>query len=176
MPMAPTRSTRCSPTPSFDARRGRMNWYHLYLGFDGRIGRKAWWIGFLVLTAVELIGVYLFNPGTFEGPSAPSTLPELLWSLLLMVPGAALVVKRFNDRGFPWWWGYVFIGLNVLYNIAEFAGYFSDTADMTPAEQIAFWPFALVTLIVLVDNGFRRGTPGPNRYGPDPRAGDGRTA
>ena len=41
---------------------------------------------------------------------------------------------------------------------------------------VAFWLSAAVLLFAFVDNGFIRGTAGPNRYGPDPLAGAQQTA
>jgi uncharacterized membrane protein YhaH (DUF805 family) len=36
--------------------------------------------------------------------------------------------------------------------------------------MILFWLLSIAGLFVFVENGFMRGTDGPNRYGPDPLA------
>ena len=36
---------------------------------------------------------------------------------------------------------------------------------------VAFWVSLAAIVAAFVDNGFMRGTRGPNRYGPDPLAG-----
>ena len=61
-------------------------------------------------------------------------------NLLLIWPALAVSVKRWHDRDKSGWW--------VLLNLLPVIG----------------WLWALV------DNGFLRGTDGPNRYGPDPLA------
>ena len=63
---------------------------------------------------------------------------EMLVNLLLLWPGVAVSVKRWHDRDKSGWW--------VLINLLPVIG----------------WVWALV------DNGFLRGTPGPNRFGADP--------
>jgi uncharacterized membrane protein YhaH (DUF805 family) len=63
---------------------------------------------------------------------------DLLVNLLLVWPALAVSVKRWHDRDKSGWW--------VLLNLLPVIG----------------WLWALV------DNGFLRGTDGPNRYGDDP--------
>ena len=65
---------------------------------------------------------------------------ERIVNLLLTWPALAVSVKRWHDRDKSGWW--------VLLNLVPVIG----------------WIWALI------DNGFRRGTPGPNRFGEDPLA------
>jgi uncharacterized membrane protein YhaH (DUF805 family) len=65
---------------------------------------------------------------------------DLLVNLLLVWPALAVSVKRWHDRDKSGWW--------VLLNLLPVVGW----------------------LWVLIDNGFLRGTPGPNRFGEDPLA------
>lgn len=65
---------------------------------------------------------------------------ERLVNLLLVWPAVAISVKRWHDRNRAGWW--------VLINLLPVVG----------------WLWALI------DNGFIRGTAGPNRYGDDPLA------
>ena len=65
---------------------------------------------------------------------------DIVVNLLLVWPALAVSVKRWHDRDKSGWW--------VLLNLVPVIG----------------WLWALV------DNGFLRGTDGPNRYGPDPLA------
>jgi uncharacterized membrane protein YhaH (DUF805 family) len=52
------------------------------------------------------------------------------------------------------------------------APYFGiDLSPQSPGVQmILFWLLSVAGLFVFVENGFMRGTDGPNRYGPDPLA------
>lgn len=141
----------------------------LLLSFKGRIGRKAWWLGFIIVNAASLVGGAFLDP-TFmtEDAPAPPNLALTLWLLAWIIPGTAIVVKRLNDRDYAPWLGYAFGALAVLFTIAEAWGYFLDPERLTLAEHFVLWPFMVFALAVIGDNGFRRGTPGQNRYGPDP--------
>jgi uncharacterized membrane protein YhaH (DUF805 family) len=63
---------------------------------------------------------------------------ELLVNLLLLWPAIAISAKRWHDRDKSAWW--------VLVALVPVVGW----------------------LWMLLDNGFRRGTPGPNRFGAAP--------
>ncbi len=63
---------------------------------------------------------------------------DLIVNLLLVWPALAVSVKRWHDRDKSGWW--------VLLNLVPVIGW--------------LWAW--------VDNGFLRGTPGPNRFGEDP--------
>ena len=64
----------------------------------------------------------------------------MIVNALMFWPGLAISVKRWHDRDKSGWW--------VLINLVPFIG----------------WLWALI------ENGFLRGTAGPNRYGADPLA------
>ena len=53
---------------------------------------------------------------------------------------------------------------------ASYFGYLVDLAQFTLIEHIVFWGTLPLSLFALVDNGFLPGTPGSNRYGPEPSA------
>jgi uncharacterized membrane protein YhaH (DUF805 family) len=80
----------------------------------------------------------------------------LLWISL------ALGAKRLHDRDKSAWWLLLFYVLpGALGNIGPYAG----------GPDIVFTVASLaVSLWALVELGFLRGTPGTNRYGPDPLA------
>jgi uncharacterized membrane protein YhaH (DUF805 family) len=44
----------------------------------------------------------------------------------------------------------------------------ADTANPTPLMLAILIPYLVFGLALTIDLGFRRGTVGPNRYGPDP--------
>ncbi|MCU0968728.1 MAG: DUF805 domain-containing protein [Rubrivivax sp.] len=69
---------------------------------------------------------------------------EALVNVLLLWPAIAVSVKRWHDRDRSGWW--------VLVVLIPVIGW----------------------LWVLIDNGFLRGTAGPNRFGPDPLASSAR--
>ena len=85
-----------------------MNWYlHVlknYATFSGRARRKEYWMFFLisalisiVLTLLDiLLGTYSveYEAGLFSG----------LYSLLILIPSIAVVVRRLHDSDRSGWW------------------------------------------------------------------------
>ncbi len=144
--------------------------FNLLTTFHGRISRRQWWIGFVITLAGSLFGTLLFNPELFTADELPPpSWPDTIWQLAWLVPGTAITVKRFNDRDWPWWLGYAFAALAAFVYITPHAGLLIDpSADWLGA--IVFWFFLAAMVAAFVDNGFLRGTRGPNRYGPDPLA------
>lgn len=139
--------------------------------FHGRIGRQQWWVGFVITLVASIAGMLLLNPDRFtaEGRSPALSWPDTLWQLALLLPGTAITVKRFNDRNWPWWLGYALAAFSAVVYLAPHFGFDIDP-EAGRAGSGLFWIFFALLLATFVDNGFLRGTPGPNRYGPDPLA------
>ena len=128
----------------------------MFTNLDGRINRQKWWLGLVVLVIAEWIIMFVITMlfGTAAPPdpsmggySASFNLGPMgaIILLIVMVPfiwaSICLSGKRWHDRGKSAWW--ILIGL-----IPIIGG---------------IW--------TLVENGFLKGTDGPNQYGPDPLAG-----
>jgi uncharacterized membrane protein YhaH (DUF805 family) len=144
--------------------------FSLLFRFTGRINRAKWWLGIVILGIANIAGGLLINPDFFLADEPPPTsLPDTLWQVALLIPMSAVTVKRFNDTDRPAWLGYLFAPLGaVLYlgpHLKEWAGPI-DAAKLLPVLPALFVYF----VFALIDNGFIRGTDGPNRYGPDPLA------
>ena len=86
------------------------------------------------------LAVGLVGLALLEIARLDTELNEGLLNLLLAWPSIAVSVKRWHDRNRSGWW--------VLIALVPVVG--------------AVW--------MLIDNGFLKGTPGPNRFGPDPLA------
>ncbi len=80
----------------------------------------------------------------------------------------AITVKRFNDRDWPNWFGYALGVLGLALILAEQAGFLVDPDAASAADWVIFFVAAVILCAAFIDNGFLRGTPGPNRYGPNP--------
>ena len=84
------------------------------------------------------MGVTFVTSILFGSQSAVTTFVQAVVALVLLIPSLAVAVKRYHDRNKPGWW--------IL---------------------IVFIP--IIGLVwYIVELGFLPGTPGPNRYGPDP--------
>jgi uncharacterized membrane protein YhaH (DUF805 family) len=130
----------------------------LFTSLEGRIPRKTFWLGFIVLVIVtwilELILFAIFGVsmmGNMDPNATPEAaaaaaqeamskmaLPLIILFLLLLWPSICLYAKRWHDRDKSGWWS--LIGL-----IPIIGG-----------------------LWMLIELGFLRGTDGPNRFGSDP--------
>lgn len=153
-----------------------MSWKTLYFGFEGRISRRQWWPAMLSLMLASLVLSFLANPMAWfsetiarRGPN----LAETLFSIALLIPETAVTVKRFNDRDWPQWLPFSYAAIFLLFTLFDHHRLIV-LGKSTSLSQLAFLAsVAAITLIIVIDNGFLRGTVGPNRHGPDPVADDG---
>ncbi len=135
-----------------------MDFRHLFFDFNGRIPRSSYWLGTLALSAYVLLVVgFAIFMGVELGPRS---LLLLVLALPAVYCGLALVVKRLHDRDKSGWWVLLFyFAPGFLHRIGL------HTGDI----GILFWLLgSAISVWALVEIGFLRGTPGPNRFGPDP--------
>jgi uncharacterized membrane protein YhaH (DUF805 family) len=156
-----------------------------WLGFQGRIGRKTFWLGYILpLFAASILASILDAALGLApmGDARPAEGAEVgpiggLVSLLSIWPSLAGAIKRLHDRDRSGWW---IGGFYLLAAAVAAAALFTATLGMPQGGGAA----AAVTLVgvvlligyalwLIVETGFLRGTPGPNRYGPDPLGGPG---
>ncbi len=131
-----------------------------YAEFSGRSRRMEYWSFTLLIVLVYLVlgGIMLAGGLPIATLMDPTVTPEapgpifyvgagllVIFVLALLVPMIAVVVRRLHDRDMSGWW---YLGVIV--------------ASMIPV--VGF--LASIALLVLM---FLPGTPGPNRFGPDPK-------
>lgn len=136
-----------------------MHWMILplkrYAEFAGRSRRMEYWMFALFSVIVYTLCVALMFAGGFDlaafEPEAPGPLFYLgagliaLFFLGTVIPSIAVNVRRLHDRDLSGWW---YLGFLVLSNVPYLG--------------------ALVSLAYVVVM-FLPGTPGPNRFGEDPK-------
>ncbi len=131
-----------------------MEWRELFFSFKGRIGRQHWWLGNAALLAVigaaSVILAMMFGtrvaPEVAEVPYEYDLGPIGGGALIVLIfayawSSLALTVKRWHDRDKSGVW--------ILINAVPIIG--------------GIW--------ALIENGFLKGTDGPNSYGNDPLVG-----
>ncbi|MBC7832754.1 MAG: DUF805 domain-containing protein, partial [Hyphomicrobium sp.] len=107
--------------------------------FTGRISRREWWIGFVIVLIGSIAGTLLFNPEMLTSEVVvPPQWPDTIWQLAWLVPATAITVKRFNDRNWPWWLGYAFGVLGVFLYVAPHFGMVIDP-EAAGVGAIVFW-------------------------------------
>jgi uncharacterized membrane protein YhaH (DUF805 family) len=142
---------------------------NLFLSFQGRIGRLEFWIGTVVVTAIELALQWMLGiPITGDTPDLRLRAITFAIGLVSMYPTAAIAAKRLHDRGQPTTYVWLLVAALAVAMVGDLLGYFDDAAHVTLASGIAMGFVVVVCLAFLVELGFRRGLTGPNQYGPDP--------
>jgi uncharacterized membrane protein YhaH (DUF805 family) len=140
-----------------------MDWAYLLNSFEGRISRKTFWIGITALVAAEIIGHFVAQALQGDRLSA-------IVDLAFTYPEFAIATKRAHDRDLPIWILIIFFGGGAmldLLTVLQLTG--SDDQPSALSLAIAV-PFTVLLVALLIELGFRRGTIGPNKYGPDPVA------
>lgn len=85
-----------------------MDWYlevlRKYAQFDGRARRKEYWFYMLFNIIVSaVLGVVDFFIGAFDMESGVGLLSGL-YSLAVLIPSLAVLVRRLHDTGRSAWW------------------------------------------------------------------------
>lgn len=145
-----------------------------YFSFRGRLPRKIFWLRMLVLyMAMQVLAGAVAYGVPALGFSEQATLyASLAMTFLFWVGSASLWVRRFHDRNVSGWWYAAFFAFilgvfaYLVYAVALTGGE-ASSPDMVLAKYLIIAAL-MAWLFVAVRFGFRRGTPGPNRYGPDP--------
>ena len=150
-----------------------MKLQKILFSFDGRIGRRIYWLAILALI-VAVVGL-TFAPFLLNSEAAAVVLlvlSQFIW-LLSLWPILAVGAKRLHDRNKNGWWLLVFW----LLPFALFVGGFSIALFDDPRTGRS-GDFSTGLLLVLaslppalwgiVELGILPGTKGPNLYGADP--------
>jgi uncharacterized membrane protein YhaH (DUF805 family) len=137
-----------------------MNWVHLFTSFEGRITRQPFWIAVAIFVVLDI--AMSFIPGDRFSAAL---------DLVLTYPQFAVCAKRGHDRNTPMWVVGLFFAISVMFDLLLLMGLAmpGDLKSPPPTLAVVFAiPFLVLALALIIDLGFRRGTVGPNRYGPDP--------
>jgi uncharacterized membrane protein YhaH (DUF805 family) len=140
-----------------------MNWLYLFNSFHGRISRQTFWIGFGIVIAAELVCHAVAEQ--LQGDRLGAIV-----DLAFTYPEFAVTIKRAHDRDMPNWVLITFFSAGAfldLLMVLDLAG--TDEHPSLISLAIAI-PFTVIGLALLAELGLRKGTEGPNQYGPDPLA------
>ena len=114
-----------------------MDFKKFYLSPEGRVNRKQFWLWLVLpLTAIEILLALVDVKTGNYNPELSVVLFSGIFALVALIPAIIVYIKRFHDRDKSGWW--VLIGLIPIIG--------------------SIW--------LLVELGFLKGTPGPNRFGP----------
>jgi uncharacterized membrane protein YhaH (DUF805 family) len=140
-----------------------MDWAYLLNEFHGRISRQSFWIAMGVVYVANFLACMLADQIQGDRLSA-------IVDLAFTYPEFAIAIKRAHDRDLPVWLLIIFFTANGVLDLLSVLGW-SMTVEQPDWLVLAiFVPFMVLGIALLVELGFRRGTVGPNQYGPDPLA------
>jgi len=140
-----------------------MDWAYLLNGFHGRIGRRTFWFAMGVVFVVNFLACLV--AGQIQGDRLSAII-----DLAFTYPEFAICVKRAHDRNLPVWLIVAFFTANALLDLLDVLGWANGPDGPNMLSLIIAIPLFVFGLALLVELGFRRGTVGPNQYGPDPLA------
>lgn len=149
-----------------------MNWKAIFFNLEGRIPRLPFWLGILALLAIMFLilvpaGLFSWNPATNPAPLSYRLL-ECFVTLGLAYPTYAIMLKRLYDRDHPGTAAFVFVVLDIVVEVVNVLSPIETEDGMTPLGWILMIPYLILLVALLIELGLRRGTRGPNRFGPDP--------
>src|SRR6266508_4494464 len=136
----------------------------LLFSFQGRLNRKPYWMTaiatMVIIIVLLLFALILIREHRFEFAGLTLTLLVILYIPLIWI-GLAIGAKRLHDRDKSAWWLLVFYAAP---GILSTAGNRLEAVGFIILHVISF----AISVWAFVELGCLRGTPGPNRYGPDP--------
>jgi len=84
-----------------------MDWQYLFLSFEGRIGRKSFWLGVVAFIVVSIIGSVLDS--LLGTRSNGVGIIGVIIAIVCIYPAFALYAKRWHDRNKSGWWSLIAI-------------------------------------------------------------------
>lgn len=96
-----------------------------------------------------------------------------IWGLALLIPNLAVAVRRVHDVGRSGWWVFALFAVYMIMNIVAGVTLAGAVSSPVPILVLLLLLVVLVILsLILFIFCVLPGTPGPNRYGPDPKGPD----
>jgi uncharacterized membrane protein YhaH (DUF805 family) len=140
-----------------------MDWVYLFNSFDGRISRKTFWTAMVALLIAETIAHIIAEAIQGDRLSA-------IVDLAFTYPEFAIAAKRGHDRDMPLWLLIIFFCAGAVLDLLTVLQLSGTDEEPSMLSIFIAVPFTVLGLALLIELGFRRGTVGPNQYGPDPLA------
>jgi uncharacterized membrane protein YhaH (DUF805 family) len=148
-----------------------MDFGYLYTSFEGRINRKPYWIGLIVLIIIMMViifGASFLLIGSIVEPTFQTRLVTFVLQLLFLYPSTALMVKRLHDRNRPSYWAAFILVPMVLKSLTDMMGMTGDPLNQNALDYLLNIIVFVVSIWFFIELGCLRGTVGSNQYGPDP--------
>jgi uncharacterized membrane protein YhaH (DUF805 family) len=148
-----------------------MEFGYLFTSLEGRIGRKLYWLGVVLLVALAVAVMVLI---VFAGVALVGTVFSFVTfviELAFLYPASALLVKRLHDRNRPGYFAAFILAPLIVKSLTDLLGVTGGASGLNPFDYLLGLTIFLVSLWFFIELGCLRGTVGANRYGPDPLRG-----
>jgi uncharacterized membrane protein YhaH (DUF805 family) len=142
----------------------QMSIKELLFSFQGRIGRKVFWI-WNVIYYLAIVGFGIGMNALFPA-FAHLILPVFL--IIVLIPDLAITAKRWHDRNKSSWWLLMNIPL-VIGRMTVPVGDPSLAGQSTTLQMVSSLAALICGAWILIECGFIKGTAGDNQYGPEPK-------
>ena len=150
-----------------------MSFVQLYLSSNGRINRATWWLGaagVLVFTVAMTIFFWKWDQLDWLLYTFPGRLTLFVPNIIGLLAFYAINAKRFQDRDKPKAYAQIALAVGGVKFLFDLIGLTGDWFGPNLADHVFQVVLTIIGLWYLVELGFLRGTPGDNKYGPDPLA------
>ena len=147
-----------------------MDFVRLFTSPDGRIGRAAYWIGWLIILVVEVVLRLALGVPFTATPADTLTVRGLSFIIdaVLLYPSTMVMVKRLHDRGYSGWViGWLLVPYIVIM-VTNLLGMSGDPEQMGVVEALLLFATTIIMIAFMIELGFRRGSAGDNEFGPAP--------
>jgi uncharacterized membrane protein YhaH (DUF805 family) len=151
-----------------------MTLFALLTSLDGRIGRKSYWIGSLIIIgvvfAVAIAIIAVWGEQVFDGPYSGNSALTLALGWALLLASMPVAVKRLHDLNRSGHYLWPIVILDGLLTAGDLAGITGTETEPNALGWVLVAIYGIYALALFIHLGFHRGTRGHNDFGRDPLA------
>ena len=138
-----------------------MNLGELLFSFCGRINRAKYWLVALIVSVFLIVVFFLAWIVANHSNWAIGGALILIGAIPAVIASLAVAIKRLHDRDKSGWW------LLLFYLVPPVSDGIGRSIG-GPVLAVAALVSSAIGIWMFLEVGCRRGTVGPNQYGPDP--------
>jgi uncharacterized membrane protein YhaH (DUF805 family) len=142
-----------------------MSVLRLFTSFEGRIGRAAFWFGLIVLLAISpFTFAIVFGKAGILQMLASLGIGGMVWTLVLLYPLTALIIKRMRDRNRTPLMAALFSLPAVLTTLSGFTSWLSIASSLTYLTGLLNVYLGGISVRFLIELGFYPGRVQPQNF------------
>jgi uncharacterized membrane protein YhaH (DUF805 family) len=156
-----------------------MKLFRFFADFEGRIPRSTYWLASVAVFVIDVIvaAIAAATAEVLAGETAGYVAMHIL-TIAFFYPQFVIALKRAHDLNmsnqtiYAWYTALIVDYAVIRLTLWAWSNYEQNLYSLVALAFVLMFIIAVgaVTIVMLIELGFRRGTRGPNRYGPDPLA------